>query len=66
MEAIRPTIALEESRVALEVDRLSVDEKETSERFLDHYDEPNYFFRGAIFGFLLCLPLWAIIIWLVT
>ncbi len=66
MEAIHSAVAFEEGHVASEGECSSVDEEETSERVSDHYDEPSYFFRGAIFGFLFCLPFWAIIFWLVT
>lgn len=66
MEAIHSAAAFEEGHVASEGERSSVDGEEASERFSDHYDEPSYFFRGAIFGFLLCLPFWAMIFWFVT
>ena len=38
--------------------------KETEERYLGNYDEPMYFFKGAIYGLLFCLPFWTILIWL--
>lgn len=41
-----------------------VDEK-TEEEYLDNYDEPGYFFKGAVFGLLFCLPFWGILFWLV-
>lgn len=66
MEAIHSTISFEENHIVSNGERISAVEKETSEKFMDHYDEPGYFFRGAIFGFLLCLPFWAVIFWLVT
>lgn len=65
MTTIHSTVSFEERHVSSEGEGLSADEKNTSERFPDYYDEPSYFFRGAIFGFLLCLPLWAIIFWLI-
>jgi len=36
-------------------------------RFLDHDDEPGYFFKGAVLGFFFfCLPVWIIIFLLIT
>jgi hypothetical protein len=40
--------------------------EETEERYLDNYDEPMYFFKGAVIGFSFCLPFWAILFWLIT
>jgi hypothetical protein len=39
---------------------------ESMENLIDHYDEPSYFFRGAIFGLIFCVPLWIVIFWLIT
>jgi hypothetical protein len=38
---------------------------ESMEGSSDHYDEPGFFFRGAVFGLLLCLPFWIVIFWLI-
>jgi hypothetical protein len=35
--------------------------------FLDHDDEPIYFFKGAVLGFVFfCLPFWVIIFSLIA
>lgn len=41
-----------------------VDEK-TEEEYIDNYDEPGYFFKGAGFGLFSCLPFWIILFWLI-
>ena len=40
--------------------------KETEEKYLGNYYEPMYFFRGAFYGSLLCLPFWIILFWLIS
>jgi hypothetical protein len=40
--------------------------KETEEKYLGNYDEPMYFFRGAFYCLLLCLPFWIILFWLIS
>ena len=66
MEAINSAIVFEETHVASKEELVSSVDKETVESLKDHYDEPSYFFRGAIFGLILCLPFWAVIFWLIT
>ncbi|MDH4206174.1 MAG: hypothetical protein OEV45_11675 [Desulfobacteraceae bacterium] len=66
MEAINSAIVFEETHVASKEEPVSSDDKETVESLMDHYDEPSYFFRGAIFGFILCVPFWTVIFWLIT
>jgi hypothetical protein len=56
MEAINSAIVFEETHIASKEALVSSVDKETVESFIDHYDEPSYFFRGAIFGLILCLP----------
>ncbi|MGA9177648.1 MAG: hypothetical protein WBZ05_10415 [Desulfobacterales bacterium] len=66
MEGINSDIVYEKTHVTpKEVLVASVD-KETVENLMDHYDEPSYFFRGAIYGFLFCVPFWAVIFLLIT
>jgi hypothetical protein len=66
MEAINSTIVFEENHVASKEELVSSVDKETVESLMDHYDEPSYFFRGAFFGFILCVPFWAAIFWFIT
>jgi len=66
MEAINSDIVFEETRVASKEELVSSVDEETVESLMDHNDEPSYFFRGAIFGLILCLPFWAVIFWLIT
>ena len=66
MEAANSAIVFEETHVASKEELVSSVDKETVESLMDHYDEPSYFFRGAIFGFILCVPFWAFIFWLIT
>ena len=40
--------------------------KETEEKYLGNYYESMYFFKGAIYGLLFCLPFWTILIWLIS
>ena len=65
MEAINSAIVFEETHVASKEELVSSVDKETGESLTDHYDEPSYFFRGAIFGFILCAPFWAVIFWFI-
>jgi len=66
MEAINSAIVFEETHVATKETLVSSVDKETVEGFMDHYDEPGYFFRGAVFGLILCFPFWALIFWFIT
>jgi hypothetical protein len=66
MEAINSAIVFEETQVASKEEIMSSVDIESVEGFSDHYDEPGYFFRGAIFGFILCVPFWAVIFWFIT
>ena len=66
MEAINSAVVFEETQVASQEELVSSEDKDTVESLMDHYNEPGYFFRGAIFGFFLCLPFWAIIFWFIT
>jgi len=66
MEAINSAIVFEETHVAPEEELVSSVDIESVESLMDHYNEPGYFFRGAFFGFILCVPFWAVIFWLIT
>jgi len=65
MEAINSAQVFEENYDASEEELIPLVEKETVERYLDHYDEPSYLFRGVIIGLSFCLPFWAIISWII-
>lgn len=66
MEAINSAIVFEETHVTSKEELVSSVDIEPVESLMDHYDEPSYFFRGAIFGFILCVPFWAVIFWFIT
>jgi hypothetical protein len=66
MEAINSAIVFEDTHVASKEEFVASVGKELGKNLMDHYDEPSYFFRGAIFGFILCVPFWAVIFWLIT
>ena len=34
--------------------------------YLDNYDEPGFFFKGAVIGLIFCVPFWGILFWLIT
>ena len=65
MKAINSAVVLEESHIDLEKTFLPSVLNESREGFSDHSDEPGFFFRGAVFGLLFCLPFWAVIFWLI-
>ena len=66
MKSKNSAIVFEETHVASKEPLVSLVEKKSVERLTDHCDEPGYFFRGAIFGFLFCIPFWAVIFLLIT
>ena len=66
MEAINSAIVFEESHVASREELAPSVDIESMEDLIDHYDEPGYFFRGAIFGLLFCIPFWAALFWLIA
>ena len=66
MKATNSAMVFEETHGASKEALVSLVDKETVESLMDHYDEPSYFFRGAIFGLILCLPFWAAIFWFIT
>ena len=49
----------------LEEDLMPFVDERTEEEYIDNYDEPVYFFKGAVFGLFFCIPFWGILIWLV-
>jgi len=66
MGTIHSAIVFEETHAASEEALVSLVDKETVESPMGHYDEPCYFFRGAVLGLILCLPFWAFIFWFIT
>ncbi len=66
MEAINSAIVFEETNVDSKEELAASVNIESMENLLDHYDEPSYFFRGAIFGLIFCVPFWAAIFWLIA
>ena len=66
METINSAIVFEETHVASKEALVSSVDEETVEGLMDNYDETGYFFRGAIFGLILCLPFWAFIFWFIS
>ena len=66
MEAINSAIVFEDAHVVSKEELVSSVNKETGESLTDHYDEPSYFFRGAIFGLIFCVPFWVAIFWLIA
>jgi len=66
MEAINSGIVYEKTHITSKEELAASVDKETKESLMDHFDEPSYFFRGAIFGFLFCVPFWAVIFFLIT
>ncbi|MCG6974235.1 MAG: hypothetical protein LJE66_13920 [Desulfobacterales bacterium] len=49
----------------LEEDLMPFVDERTEEEYIDNYDEPVYFFKGAVFGLFFCLPFWIILFWLI-
>ena len=66
MEAINSAIVFEETHVASKEELATSVDIESMENLIDHNDEPSYFFKGAIFGLIFCIPFWAAIFWLIT
>ena len=66
MKEINSDIVFEETHFAPKEEFVSSVDKESVESLMDHYDEPSYFFRGAIFGLIFCVPFWAAIFWLIA
>ena len=65
MKAINSAMVLEESRIDSERTFMPSVSNESMEEVSDHIDEPGFFFKGAVFGVLFCLPFWAFIFWLI-
>ena len=66
MEAINSAIVIEEAHVASKEELSTSADIESMGNLIDHNDEPGYFFKGAIFGLIFCIPFWAAIFWLIT
>ena len=66
MEAINSAIVFEDAHVVSKEELGPSGDIESMENFMDHYDEPSYFFRGAIFGLIFSVPFWVAIFWLIA
>ncbi len=64
MQAMNSAMVFEETHIESEETFAPECNAESLEGGIDHNDEPGFFFRGAVFSFLLCLPFWAVIFWL--
>lgn len=65
MKAMNSAVVFEEAHVDSEETFVPPVKAESSEKVVEHYDDPGFFFKGAVFGLLLCLPFWAAIFWLI-
>jgi hypothetical protein len=66
MKAMNSAMSFEEGHTDSEETFVPSVNPESLEMITDHYDEPGFFFRGAGFGLLLCLPFWAVLFWLIV
>ena len=64
MKAMNSAMVLGETHIESEETFAPECKTESSEGLIDYNDEPGFFFKGAAFGLLLCLPFWAAIFWL--
>jgi hypothetical protein len=64
MKAMNSAMVLGETHIESEETFAPECKTESSEGVIDYNDEPGFFFKGAAFGLLLCLPFWAVIFWL--
>ena len=64
MKAMNSAMVLGETHIESEERFAPECKTESSEGVIDYNDEPGFFFKGAAFGLLLCLPFWAVIFWL--
>jgi len=65
MGVISSALALKETHDASKEDLMSSVEKETVETPMDNYDKSIIFFRGAVWGFILCIPFWGLLFWFI-
>jgi hypothetical protein len=65
MKSINSTAVFEESHVASKKKFVSAFDNESMECLMDHYDEPSFFFRGAVYGLIFCVPFWVAFFWIV-
>ncbi|MEJ2658661.1 MAG: hypothetical protein P8012_15985 [Desulfobacterales bacterium] len=65
MKAINSATVLKETHIDSKEALVSSVEIETMGRISDHHDNSVFFFKGAVLGFLLCLPFWTVIVWLI-
>ena len=65
MDAATSVQFIEGNSEVLEEDLMPFVDERTEEEYIDNYDEPGYFFKGAVFGLFFCLPFWIILFWLI-
>ena len=65
MKVMNSAMVFKETYIDSEETLVSSVKNESIEKISDHYDEPEFFFRGAVLGLLLCLPFWIVIFWLI-
>ena len=65
MKAMNSAMVIEETDIDPEGTFVPSVNAKSMEEFSDRYEEPEFFFKGAVFGLLLCVPFWAVIFWLI-
>lgn len=65
MKAMNSTMPIEETDIDSKITFEAAGHVESRGEFFDRYEEPEFFFKGAAFGLLLCVPFWAVILWLI-
>ncbi len=65
MNATKSAIGFEEAHMDSGVTVIPSIKAESLKCSADHHDESEFFFKGAVFGLLLCLPFWAVVFWLI-
>ena len=65
MEVINPEELFGANIEVLEEEYKPLPKKGTEERYLNNFDNPMYFFKGAYIGLFFCIPFWGILIWLI-
>jgi len=65
MKAMNSAMVVEETDIDSKITFEAPVHVESKEEFFDCYEEPEFFFKGAVFGLFLCVPFWAVIFWLI-
>ena len=66
MKETNSSMVIEDSHIDSEGMFMQSASNESMEKFSDYYNESGFFFKGAVFGLLLCLPFWAVVFWLIN